>query len=44
MKIRYCEICGGCVGTMSDEAWEIMDYICDLCAEKEPKPSYNQEE
>jgi len=33
-KKRLCEICGGEVGTMTDEAWKKMDKICDICAEK----------
>lgn len=30
-----CEVCGRVVGSMSQEAWEKMDRVCEDHAEKE---------
>ena len=37
MKDRYCEICKGYVGKMSDKAWIEGDKLCSNCQEKQER-------
>ncbi len=35
IKERYCRVCGGEAGSMSDTVWEQMRQLCDDCIDAE---------